>query len=132
MNTVHQLRLAGYKVRIEHRRRYFDPVNKRYVFLTKYERSISALPDYVTMLATGGYTTVTVTNPGKITTQGVSKCNKQDLYEKRVGVYIALNEALGKPKHKLEQLEFPFVYSPNDDGGEGCDCSTVCPACKCH
>ena len=128
MNTIHQLRKLGMKVRIEHRRRYFDPVNKRYAFLTKYERSISALPDYVTMLATGGYTTVTVTNPDNVTTQGISKCNKDDLFEKRVGVYIALDEALGKPNTEIKQLEFPFVNTLNN----GCDCSTACSNCKCR
>lgn len=89
------MRLGKYKVRIEHRRRYFDPVNKRYAFLTKYEKSISALPDYVTMTATGGYTTVTVTTPDGITTQGIAKCSKYELYEKQVGVYLALKRALG-------------------------------------
>ena len=130
MTTVHQMRKNGYKIRIEHRRRYFDPVNKRYSFLTKYERSLSALPEYVTMMATGGFTTVTVTNLDKVTTIGISKCNKHDLYEKRVGVYIALNEAMGISKSTVEQLEFPFVEELEQP--LGCGHTKVCERCKCH
>lgn len=132
MNIVHRLRKSGLKIRIEHRRRYFDPVNKRYSFLTKYERSLSPLPVYVTMMATGGNTTVTVTDPTTgITTQGVSKCSKHDLYEKRTGVIFALNKALGGTSQLgavKEQLEFPFVETL----GCGCGLVEVCPTCKCH
>lgn len=121
------MRLGKYKVRIEHRRRYFDPVNKRYAFLTKYEKSISALPDYVTMTATGGYTTVTVTTPDGITTQGIAKCSKYELYEKQVGVYLALKRALGGEGEGdfPKQSEFEFVKEiDNKCGG--------CHNCQCN
>ena len=124
MNTVHWLRTHNYKVRIEHRRRYWDPVNKRWSFLTRYERGISALPEYVKMVATGGYTTATVTHPinadntFSITTVGIAKCSKHDLYNKKVGVTLALEEALGGAL-------------PDEQVNEQCDCDTICKNCKC-
>jgi len=114
--TVHQLRKQGFKVCIEHRRRYFDVVNKRYTFLTKYEKSISELPEYVTMTATGGITTITITTPNGITGSGQAKCSKCDLYNKKIGVKLALHNALvvvSGTTHTEEppceeQLTFPF------------------------
>lgn len=120
--TVHQLRKQGFKVCIEHRRRYFDVVNKRYTFLTKYEKSISELPSYVTMTAAGGLTTITLTTPDGITGTGQARCSKHDLYDKKVGVRLALHNALVSvaggtitPPDE-EQLTFDFYdYCVNDD-----------------
>lgn len=134
MITVHALRKSGYKVRIEHYRKYFDPINKRYCYLTKHLRELSELPSYVTMKETSGYTVVTITNTEGITTQGKSECSKHDLYEKKTGVRIAMDIALkemgeyimgrGVPPNEDPQLVFPFYNE--------CHCTTKCTLCNCE
>ena len=134
MNTVHQLRKADYKVRVEHRRKYWDPINKKWLYLTKYEHSLSALPNYITMESTGGYTTVTITTPDGLTTQGISKCSKYDKYEKKLGVALALQEALLgvlAPKQEDKQLEFSFVNQLNNNGCHNGHCQSKCSNCEC-
>lgn len=94
MITVKSLRQSGVKVRVNHRRRYFDPVNKRWTFLTKYERSISKLPDYVKMHEKGGTTEVTVTINGNKDFQSIAECSKKEAYNRRRGVEIAIGRIL--------------------------------------
>ena len=90
MKTVHQLRKEGNKVQVFHKRRYYDPVNKRYWFLTAYDRSVSALPDYVKMEQKGGETTIIINNE----LVGMSDCSRKDNYCKKAGVKLALQRAL--------------------------------------
>lgn len=91
MVTVHSLRQAGHKVRVNHQRRYFDPVNKRWSFLTEYDRTMSALPNYVSVDAAGGVTLVQVTPKGSVVTfDAVAECSKKDAYNRKRGVAIAL------------------------------------------
>lgn len=90
MITVKSLRQSGLKVRVCHRRRYFDPVNKRWTFLTKYERSQVPLADYVKMHEKGGITEVTVTVAGSKDFTALAECSKKEAYNRRRGVGIAL------------------------------------------
>jgi hypothetical protein len=97
MITVKSLRQSGVKVRINHRRRYFDPVNNRWTFLTKYERSLSQLPDYVKMHEKGGITEVTVTihnRSGNKDFKSVAECSKKEAYNRHRGVEIAIGRIL--------------------------------------
>jgi len=92
MVTVHQLRQSGVKVRVTHKRRYFDPVNKRWALLTDYERSLAPLPDFVKAHEKGGLTIVNVTTPNGGEFEGQSNCSKKDVWVRKDG----LNRALGK------------------------------------
>ena len=93
--SVHQLRVRGNKVKVEHKRRYFDPVNKRYVFLTDYERSLSALPPYVEVEATGGVTFVTITlKRSGNELVGTAVCSNKENYCRKTGVALAIERAL--------------------------------------
>jgi hypothetical protein len=94
LNTVHSLRKAGNQVRVNHKRRYFDPVNKRWSYLTQYERSLSFLPDYATVHAKGGFTEVSILTKRGAEINGVVKCSKNDAYVKKVGVRLAIESAL--------------------------------------
>lgn len=73
--TVETLRKKGYKVAVYHTRRY----------------------DYKLvqpMLAKGGRTEVVVTSPEGRTATGKAKCSKEDSYDKKFGVRLALDRAL--------------------------------------
>jgi hypothetical protein len=88
--SVKDLRRAGRHVQCWHRRRYYDPVNKRYVFLTAYERKISTLPEYVKMCETGGETLVIIDDKWV----GFAECSKKDNYCKKAGVALALSRLI--------------------------------------
>lgn len=94
MISVKSLRQSGLKVRVCHRRRYFDPVNKRWTFLTKHERGQVPLPSYVKMHEKGGITEVTVTVAGSKDFLAVADCSKKEAYNRRRGVEIALGRIL--------------------------------------
>lgn len=85
--SVKDLRRAGRHVQVWHRRRYYDPVNKCYVFLSNYERKLSALPEYVKKCEKGGETIVIVDNKWV----GFAECSKRDNYCKKEGVSLALS-----------------------------------------
>lgn len=91
MNRVHSLRKSGNKVSVTHRRRYFDPVNKRWSVLSRYERALAPLPDFVTADVRGGETEVSLrTKEGRELT-AVAKCSKKDIYVRSVGLNTALD-----------------------------------------
>jgi len=91
MNRVHTLRKAGNKVSVTHRRRYFDPVNKRWTMLSRYERSLAPLPDFVTADVRGGETEVSLRAKDGRELKSVAKCSKKDIYVRSVGLNIALD-----------------------------------------
>jgi hypothetical protein len=91
MNRVHSLRKSGNKVSVTHRRRYFDPVNRRWSVLSRYERALAPLPDFVTADVRGGETEVSLrTKEGRELT-AVAKCSKKDIYVRSVGLNTALD-----------------------------------------
>ena len=94
MITVHTLRKAGNKVRLEHRRRYFDTVNKRWSFLTKWERDLSNLPKSVEVDAKGGITNLILTTRDGVTIETSAECSKKEAFDRKRGVAIALGRAL--------------------------------------
>lgn len=73
--TIHDLRKAGYKVRVLH----FRSVDCR--ILGAYQ-------------AKGGETVVQITTPDGINLEGRAKCSDKDLYNKRLGVKVAVGRAL--------------------------------------
>jgi len=94
--TVHSLRKAGNKVRIQHKRRYFDPSNKRWVFLTKYERSLSELPGHVQLEGKGGVTSIELTTKDGKNLASLAECSKKDGYNRKLGISIALGRILNE------------------------------------
>ena len=109
MNRVHSLRKSGNKVSVTHRRRYFDPVNKRWSMLSRYERSLAPLPDFVTADVRGGETVVSVRTPFGFEFTSVAKCSKKDVYVRSVGLNNALDGIL------KESLTAPTVTTVNVD-----------------
>lgn len=92
--TVHSLRKSGHKVRVNHRRRYFDPMNRRWCLLTEYERTLAPLPDFVKPDCKGGETEVSVTSRSGVDYHGVAKCSKKDAFNRKVGVSQAIADLL--------------------------------------
>jgi len=93
MIKIHNLRLAGFKVNINHRRRYFDKANKRYVFLTDYEKSLSPLVG-VPPEQKGGRTEIKLIDVDGKEVYAVAECSKKEAYNKKTGVQIAVGRAL--------------------------------------
>lgn len=94
--TVHSLRKAGNKVMVLHKRRYFDPVNRRWELLTQYQRDLSAIPSFVTAEPRGGVTEIRLTTPSGVDIVAESRCSKNEGYNKALGVQIALGRALNE------------------------------------
>lgn len=88
--TVEQLRRNGYKVRVKHfRRENSDGINSR-----------------------GGKTVVEVTTPCGSTLVGMSRCNRKENFNKRLGVRIALGRAFASAQNKgtqeiLREVDLP-------------------------
>lgn len=79
--TVKQLRQSGYKVRVCHTRHYDNTV-KLATGLTKI------------LSAKGGKTAVQITTPEGKDISGEAFCSKEDSYNKKLGVKIAIGRAL--------------------------------------
>jgi hypothetical protein len=81
MKNIKQLRQAGYKVRVFHKRNY-NQIQK-----------IGGISMEVT--PKGGETFIEITTPDKtITTAGASICSDKDLFNRRTGNTIALGRAM--------------------------------------
>jgi hypothetical protein len=81
MNNIKQLRQAGYKVRVLHKRNY-NKINK-----------IGGISMVVN--PKGGETFIEITTPDKsLTTAGASICSNKDLFNRRTGNKIALGRAI--------------------------------------
>lgn len=81
MKTIKQLRQAGYKVRVMHKRNY-DKIQK-----------IGGISMQVS--PKGGETFIEITTPDKsLTTAGASICSDKDLFNRRTGNEIALGRAI--------------------------------------
>lgn len=94
MNRVHSLRKSGNKVSVTHRRRYFDPVNKRWAVLSRYDRALAPLPEFVVVDVRGGETEVSVRMKSGREFVYVAKCSKKDIYVRSVGLNAALDGVL--------------------------------------
>ena len=94
MNRVHSLRKSGNKVSVTHRRRYFDPVNNRWAVLSRYERSLTPLPDFVSVDVRGGETEVSLRTKEGRELKSVAKCSKKDVYVRSIGLNTALDQLL--------------------------------------
>jgi hypothetical protein len=81
MTNIKQLRQAGYKVRVLHKRNY---------------NTIQRLGGYSKEVAPkGGETYIEITTPDKrLTTAGASLCSDKDLFNRRTGNIIALGRAI--------------------------------------
>lgn len=81
MKSIKQLRQAGYKVRVIHKRNY-DEIQK-----------IGGISMQVS--PKGGETFIEITTPDKsLTTAGASICSNKDLFNRRTGNEIALGRAI--------------------------------------
>jgi hypothetical protein len=128
MNRVHSLRKAGNKVSVTHRRRYFDPVNRRWSMLSRYERSLAPLPEFVSADVRGGETEVTLRTKDGRELRSVAKCSKKDAYVRSVGLNFALDGLLFEVTKPVEcfVINNPGVFPQTTfDGfstrGEGVD-----------
>jgi len=93
MITIKSLRQAGNKVRVTHRRRVFDNVNRRWSLLTKHEHTLSQL-DKVPVDAKGGVTEIELTTKNGKTITGIAECSKKDGFNRKFGVIKALGRVL--------------------------------------
>ena len=76
MNTVHELRKRGFKVRVMHRRQYDN------------------YSQHMRVLMNGGTTIVNVTDPMGHTRTGEAICSVHDQFNRKLGLRIALGRAL--------------------------------------
>ena len=99
MNTIKQLRQAGYKVRVMHRRNY-NQIQK----IGGTSKQISPK---------GGDTMIEITTPDRtITTLGASICSDKELFNRRTGNIIALGRAIKAMQdrgHILTIQDEPFA-----------------------
>lgn len=115
--TVDSLRKSGHKVRVNHRRRYFDPVNRCWCLLTEYDRSLLPLPDFVKPDSKGGETEVFITSRAGTNYIGVAYCSKKDAFNRKVGVAHAICSILkniinGKIYGAGSSLDYDFSKQP--------------------
>ena len=97
-NTVHNLRKAGYKVRVIHYRYYkADSVVGSAILLSKKElKEIAPCDNRFILLPRGGKTAVEITTPSGANTFGESICSRKDGFNRKLGLKIAINRALAK------------------------------------
>jgi len=100
MITIHSLRKAGNKVMVLHKRRYFNPVNRRWELLTQYQRDLSAIPSFVTADPRGGVTEIRLTTTTGVDIVAESRCSKSEGYNKALGVKIALGRVLNEANQR--------------------------------
>ncbi len=90
--TVKELRRQGCKVRINHLRYYDryngDPINKHTAELLKLGG------DFKKVKPRGGITKVEIDFPTGDSVVGEAVCSKEDNYDKKLGIQIALGRAL--------------------------------------
>ena len=88
--TVRDLRQRGFKVTVHHTRHYTDVKENVIRQVTKHQPDL-----YKQAHARGGETAVNIFNPRTNQTySGLSICNLNDNYNKKLGVNIALYRAL--------------------------------------
>lgn len=96
MINVESLRKSGNKVMVNHRRRYFDKNNNRWMNLTRYEFEQSALSKDTFMSERGGCTEVFITTKDGKNFEALAECSKSDMYDRKIGVRIALGRAVSE------------------------------------
>jgi len=111
MKTVHQLRLDGYKVYVDHYRYFIEKVNCDYIItdkirrrarthaipiLRKYSMSLLEKAKRREVFARGGETSVTLTLPYGRSFSSMVNCSIEDNYNKKEGVSQALSNLLTK------------------------------------
>lgn len=101
-NEIHALRQQGYKVQIQHKRRF--KMLDGYLTRGEYESSPfksemfnSHYKDVVN--AKGGMTVVKLTTPDNTELVGTAKCSDKDNYNRKLGLRMALGRAM-KSSHQ--------------------------------
>lgn len=85
-NQVHELRKAGWKIRVIHKR-YFGGI----ALLSRKEATVSSWRNCLTR---GGLTIVELTTPNGKNSTGEARCSKSDNFDRKKGVSIALGRAI--------------------------------------
>lgn len=97
MNKIHTLRLAGFKVRVTHKRKY-QLSGKQMLsgleFFNLHGDDLSKGSRYFEPLAKGGMTQVDITTPEGNNAFTIAHCNETDGYCRKTGAYMALERAL--------------------------------------
>lgn len=98
--TVHQIRRAGNKVKVEHKRKYKDLNTNRNLYLTDYDIECYqaeciinniGLPILMGPDPMGGRTVVSITFKDGTDCVVTAECSKRDRYEKKIGVQTCLS-----------------------------------------
>lgn len=95
-NEIHELRQQGYKVQIQHKRRF--KMCDGYMTRGEYEASpFTKMLNYYykdTVNAKGGMTVVRVVTPDGTELTGTAKCSDKDNYNRKLGLKMSLGRAL--------------------------------------
>lgn len=96
-NEIHELRQQGYKVQIQHKRRF--KMCDGYMTRGEYESSpfkTESPKSYYknAVNAKGGMTVVRVTTPDGTELAGTAKCSDKDNYNRKLGLKMSLGRAL--------------------------------------
>lgn len=109
--TVEEFRKVGYKIKVEHCRRYLvseqNVITRKISYYTVYVPLWEELPGFSQLLPKGGITKVTVITPDNFEFNHESKCRNDENYNKKVGVNIC-----------LEKIYFLMLVCDGKDGFE--------------
>lgn len=97
MNTVQELRKSGYKVLVNHLRypaRVTKNTSKRQSQKIKLENVYALTENGLGISPFGGKTTLDIVSPDGATYHSDAECSVKDVYNKRLGIKIALGRAL--------------------------------------
>ncbi len=118
MKTVHQLRKAGYKIRIQHFR-FLRPPNQHATFHMLPEKEFRAKKLGRDMSGRGGKTTLEISGGQEfqIPVQVVAFCSTADNFNRQRGVELCLFRAFGHQKRQ-ERAKLKHIESANQPQGK--------------
>jgi hypothetical protein len=98
-NKIHELRKAGYKVKVSIKR--YNSFNGDLCDL--YDFKESHCPNFISPM--GGYNKIELTVPDGATVIGEAYCSKLDPYNRKIGNAIALGRAMKQLNLNLAEIE---------------------------
>lgn len=94
--TIHSLRLKGYKVRVMHWRKFICSVNFKCSLIVSYHGIPEPINFNPILSPNGGKTVIQLRSPEGIEVEGVAICSEKDSFNRKYGNVKALARALGK------------------------------------
>lgn len=106
---VETLRAQGIKARVKHYRWVDGEFGAELARISKHERKErrDEMIENDHIFQNGGETFVCVTLPDGREAEGIAVCSQADLYNKRLGVYLATKRALAILKPKKDKVQAP-------------------------